>query len=71
MKSLGSLLVILGIVTIIYGFMDRVPKILSWIYDNGETQAWVIKIGLIVVGVVLYAIGARRKAAEAGDTSNP
>ena len=60
MKSIGSLLVILGIVAIIFGFIERVPTILSWIYEWGDGPAWAIKIGLIVVGAVLYLLGARQ-----------
>lgn len=62
MKSIGSLLFIFGAITTIYGFMDRAPKILHWIYGWGETTAWIIKIGLMVLGAALYIIGSRKKA---------
>ena len=71
MKSLGLLLIIIGAVTIIYGFMDRVPRIMEWIYQNGEGTAWAIKIGIVVVGLILFIIGSRRKAAATSDTTNP
>jgi hypothetical protein len=67
MKSIGSLLVILGIVAIIFGFMERVPTVLSWIYEWGDGPAWAIKIGLIVVGAIIYILGAR----QTGSTTTP
>jgi hypothetical protein len=61
MKSIGSFMVILGIAAIVFGFMDRVPTILSWMYEWGTGPAWGIKIGLVVVGAVLYFMGSRPK----------
>ncbi len=69
MKSIGSFLVILGLAAIVFDFMDRVPTILSWMYDYGNTTAWVIKIGLVVVGAALYLMGARQKKEEAKEES--
>lgn len=48
---------ILGIAAIIFGFLDRVPSILSWIYNWGEGAAWGIKIGLTVIGGILWFVG--------------
>lgn len=62
MKSLGSLLFIFGAAATIFGLMDRVPRVLVWIYNWGETTAWVIKIGFMVLGAALYIIGSRKKA---------
>jgi hypothetical protein len=68
LKSIGSLLIILGLAAIVFGFMNRVPTILEWIYRNGEGTAWAIKIGLVVVGAVLYVLG--NKKTETTTTSN-
>ncbi len=57
MKKIGSYMVIVGVFAIVLGFLDRVPKILIWIYSWGDTVAWAIKIGLIVVGAALFLIG--------------
>lgn len=65
MKSIGSLLVVLGLAAIVFGFMDRVPSILSWMYDWGNTAAWAIKIGLVVVGAALYLMASKKKAEAA------
>lgn len=62
MKSIGSLLFLYGVVAIIFGFMDRVPRLLKWIYDWDETTAWAIKIGFVVVGVALYILGRKQQA---------
>lgn len=57
MKSIGSFMVIIGVLAIVLNFFDRVPKILVWIYKWGEGVAWIIKIALVVVGAVLYLAG--------------
>jgi hypothetical protein len=61
MKSIGSLLFLFGAAAIVFGFMDRVPTVLQWIYTWGDGAAWAIKIGLVVVGAVLYFMGAKKK----------
>lgn len=57
MKSFGSFLAIIGILAIVLDFFGRVPKVLFWIYEWGETVAWIIKIGLVVLGAILYFVG--------------
>ncbi len=57
MRKIGSFMALIGAAAIIFGFMDRVPKLLMWIYNWGETIAWVIKIGLVVIGIALYFMG--------------
>lgn len=59
MRQIGSLAVFLGIFAIVLDFLDRVPSVLVWIYNWGEGPAWGIKIGLIVVGAVLWLLGGR------------
>lgn len=66
MKSIGSLLVIFGLAAIIFGFMDRAPRLMLWIYEWGEGPAWAIKIGFIVVGVLLYVMGTRQSRRTSG-----
>ena len=62
MKSIGSLLFIFGVAAIIFGFMERVPRLLIWIYNWGEGAAWAIKIGFVVVGAILYLMGRKQDA---------
>ncbi len=46
-----------GLFAIVLGFLDRVPSILMWIYNWGDTTAWIIKIALVVVGGILFFVG--------------
>jgi hypothetical protein len=62
MKSIGSLMFLFGAASVVFGFMDRVPRLLMWIYNWGDGVAWAIKIGLIVVGAILYFMGSKSKA---------
>lgn len=57
MRKIGSYMAFFGIFAVIMGFMNRVPSLLMWIYNWGETTAWIIKIGLIVVGGALFFFG--------------
>ena len=50
-------MVFFGLFAIVLNFFDRVPSILMWIYEWGEGVAWDIKIGLVVVGAVLFFLG--------------
>jgi len=54
LKKAGSYMAILGIFAIVLNFLDRVPRLLMWIYMWGDTVAWAIKIGLVVVGGALF-----------------
>jgi hypothetical protein len=64
MKSIGSLLFIFGAAAIIFGFMDRAPSLMLWIYDWGLGVAWAIKIAFVVAGAALYLIGRKQDAAK-------
>ena len=57
MRKIGTYMAIFGALAIVLNFFDRVPTILMWIYSWGETAAWAIKIGLIVVGAILFFMG--------------
>lgn len=50
-------MVFFGLFAIVLDFFDRVPTILMWIYSWGDTAAWAIKIGLVVLGAVLFFVG--------------
>lgn len=60
MQKLGSFLFIIGLLAIILNFINRVPKVLVWIYQWGEGPAWAIKIALVVLGGVLYLAGRKK-----------
>ena len=52
---------LLGIAAVVMNYLDRVPRLLMWIYNWGDTTAWIIKIGLIVVGAALYFLGPKEE----------
>jgi cytochrome b561 len=60
-KKIGSFVAVLGLLAIVFGFFNRVPKILMWMYEWGEGAAWAIKIGLVVVGAALYFWGGKQE----------
>lgn len=69
MKNIGGAIAFFGILAIVFGFLDRVPKILTWIYNWGETTAWIIKIGLVVVGGAMYLLVNDNKEKEQDKTT--
>jgi len=68
MKKIGSYMAIFGVLAIVLNYFDRVPTLLMWIYSWGDTAAWTIKIGLIVVGAVLFFMGSKP---DSNETINP
>lgn len=60
MRKFGSYLMILGAITIAMRFANYVPRILMWIYNWGENVAWGIKVGIIVVGAILFFAGSKK-----------
>ena len=64
MKKTGSTLITLGLLAIVLNFVNRVPSILIWVYAWGETTAWIIKIGVVVLGAILYFIGKNEEKEE-------
>ena len=57
MKKIGGYMAFFGLFAIVLNFFDRVPSILMWIYSWGDSVAWAIKIGLVVVGAILFFMG--------------
>ncbi len=64
MSKVGLYMAIAGILAIILNFLDRVPNILFWIYSWGDTVAWTIKIGLVVIGAVLFFMGNKNTVSK-------
>ncbi len=61
MKRLGLLLLLLGAGSIVLHFMNMEFRLLRWIDSWGETAAWGIRAGLIVIGLVLTMAGGGKK----------
>lgn len=57
MKKIGGYMAVIGIALIILPFIGLTVRFTDWIYNWGETVAWAIKIGLIVIGAVLFFMG--------------
>jgi hypothetical protein len=66
MRQIGGLAVFLGLFAIVLDFFERVPSVLVWIYNWGEGPAWGIKIGLVVVGGLLWFLGKPSEDKPAG-----
>lgn len=58
-KSIGAFLVLAGIASIVLNFINWNLKILMWIDMWGTTVGWIIRVGLIVAGGILYLLGSR------------
>lgn len=53
-SGFGGVAVLIGIVSIALSFFKYNLRVLGWIDNWGETMGWVIRIGLIVVGLAAY-----------------
>ena len=63
MKSIGALLFLFGVASSILYFMEYNLKILSWMNEMPETQQWLIRGGLIVLGAVVWVLGNKKQKA--------
>lgn len=68
LKKAGSYMALLGIFAIVLNFLDRVPRLLMWIYMWGDNVAWAIKIGLVVVGGALFFFTKSEEVEEVAET---
>jgi hypothetical protein len=57
MKGLGALLMFLGIGSIVLSFTNYEFRLLSFIDTWGDTVAWCIRGGLVLVGAALFFRG--------------
>jgi hypothetical protein len=54
LANIGGFLAISGIISTILYLIDYEVSILAWIDSGGPMLAWVIRISLIVIGVLLF-----------------
>ena len=54
MKFLGLFLLIIGLVSILLPLIGGNLLVLKWIDQWGETISWAIRIGITVLGAILY-----------------
>lgn len=64
MRKIGTTIFILGVLAIALNFVNMVPRVLMWIYTWGEATAWIIKIGVVALGAILYFIGRKTEIEE-------
>ena len=69
MSKIGGYIAIFGIASIILSFFNYNLRILMWIDSWGETTGWIIRIGLIVVGAVLFFMGGGSSEEDAQEVN--
>lgn len=55
-SGFGGAAALFGFVSIVLSFFNYNLRILMWIDSWGETMAWVIRVGLIIVGLAVYFV---------------
>ncbi|WP_179022317.1 hypothetical protein [Winogradskyella forsetii] len=64
MKKIGGYLAVIGIALIVLPYFGLTIMFLGKIDELGVSAAWAIKIGLIVLGVVLFFMGKSAETKE-------
>ncbi|TMM58886.1 hypothetical protein FEE95_05490 [Maribacter algarum] len=54
LQKSGGILALLGLGSILLSLFDYSFMVLAWIDFFGDTVAWIIRIGLIAIGLTLY-----------------
>lgn len=67
MKAIGALLVLFGAASFVLVMMERHISAFSWIDNWGTSTGMAIRIGLIVIGAVLWFVGNRKEPATPGN----
>ena len=57
MKRIGSFLAIAGIASAVFNLIGRELIIFMWIDTWGPTVGWIIRIGCIVAGAIMFFKG--------------
>lgn len=68
LASIGTLLFAVGLISSGLTFTDYELRVLLWINTWGETMAWVIRGGLMVVGAILFILGSSGEKTEEAPT---
>ena len=63
MKSIGGLMLLLGLGSFVLQYMEMEFKLLMWVDNWGPEAGLGIRIGLIVVGGALWLLGNKREKA--------
>lgn len=63
MKSIGGLMLLLGLGSFVLHYMNMEFTLLTWVDNWGPTVGTGIRIALIVVGALLWFVGNKREKA--------
>jgi hypothetical protein len=63
MKQIGGLLLFLGVGSMVLYFLQMEFMLLQWIDNWGFETGWAIRIGMAVIGAILFFIGSKRQTA--------
>ncbi|ARS36715.1 hypothetical protein [Pontibacter actiniarum] len=56
MKFIGLFLLLAGLVSLVLGFTGANLLILNWLNQFGETESWAIRIGVTLLGGIIYYV---------------
>ncbi len=59
LANIGGFLAISGIISTILYLIDYEVSILSWVDSGGPMLGWVIRVGLIVIGVLMFFLAGK------------
>lgn len=62
MKLIGGLLLFFGLGSIILYFLEMQFTLMQWVDNWGSETGWAIRVGMAVVGAILFFIGSKRTA---------
>ena len=62
MRSLGMLMIVLGVGSTVMYFANMEFRLLTWIDNWGQGIGWAIRGGLVVVGGALAMMGGGKKS---------
>lgn len=57
MRFFGGFIAVVGILSILLPYVGMNFLFLNWIHQWGPGVAWGIRIGLVVIGVIMYFAG--------------
>lgn len=60
LANIGGFLAISGIISTILYLIDIDVSILNWIDSGGAMLGWIIRLGLIIMGVLLFFLAGNR-----------
>lgn len=69
MKSIGGLMVFLGAGSFVMNMLGREFILIAWIDNWGTTAGTAIRIGMVVVGAVVWFMGHQQEAAQGSGDS--